>query len=256
MVRDRFTRLQEVLQWCEAKLHGRNNKSKLNNKHIETMKKIMLVCAATLTFAAMTACKSGTTTDNNSGWVDLGLPSGLLWATCNVGADTPEEFGDYFAWGETQPKDEYTWDNYRFGSDQMHLTKYCSQQEYGLDGFTDLLTTLKSEDDAAASLGDGARTPTREEWQELMDNTTSEWTTQNGVKGIKFTASNGNAIFLPAAECKPHCHDNTGYYWSSSLIPDESFGPYLFAFSENGKEINDNFFRCCGFTIRAVRLPK
>jgi hypothetical protein len=86
-----------------------------------------------------------------------------------------------------------------------------------------------------------------------MDNTTSEWTTQNGVKGIKFTASNGNAIFLPAAECKPHCHDNTGYYWSSSLIPDVSFGPYLFAFSENGKEINDNFFRCCGFTIRAVR---
>lgn len=109
----------------------------------------------------------------------------------------------------------------------MHLTKYCSQQEYGLDGFTDSLTTLKSEDDAAASLGDGARTPTREEWQELMDNTTSEWTTQNGVKGIKFTASNGNAIFLPAAECKPHCHDNTGYYWSSSLIPDVSFGPYL-----------------------------
>lgn len=217
------------------------------------MKKIMLVCAATLTFAAMTACKSGTTTDNNSGWVVLGLPSGLLWATCNVGADTPEEFGDYFAWGETQPKDEYTWDNYRFGSDQMHLTKYCSQQEYGLDGFTDSLTTIKSEDDAAASLGDGARTPTREEWQELMDNTTSEWTTQNGVKGIKLTASNGNAIFLPAAECKPHCHDNTGYYWSSSLIPDESFGPYLFAFSENGKEINDNFFRCCGFTIRAVR---
>ena len=62
-----------------------------------------------------------------------------------------------------------------------------------------------------------------------------------------------SAIFLPAAECKPHCHDNTGYYWSSSLIPDVSFGPYLFAFSENGKEINDNFFRCCGFTIRAVR---
>ena len=65
----------------------------------------------------------------------------------------------------------------------------------------------------------------------------------------------GNAIFLPAAECKPHCYDNTGYYWSSSLVPDVSFGPYFFAFSENGKEISDNFFRCCGFTIRAVRLP-
>ncbi|MBR3783332.1 MAG: hypothetical protein IKJ78_02545, partial [Bacteroidales bacterium] len=168
------------------------------------MKKVLLLGAMVCALGMMTACKSGTNNDNNSGWVDLGLPSGLLWATCNVGADTPEEFGDYFAWGETQPKDEYTWDNYRFGSDQMHLTKYCSQQEYGLDGFTDSLTTLKSEDDAAASLGDGARTPTREEWQELMDNTTSEWTTQNGVKGIKFTASNGNAIFLPAAECKPH----------------------------------------------------
>ena len=69
------------------------------------MKKIFLLGAMVCALGMMTACKSGTTTDNNSGWVDLGLPSGLLWATCNVGADTPEEFGDYFAWGETQPKD-------------------------------------------------------------------------------------------------------------------------------------------------------
>lgn len=85
-------------------------------------------------------------------WVDLGLPSGTLWATCNVGADTPEGIGDYFAWGETSPKDLYDWKSYQYGNwtfEQFEITKYCTDSCYGLDGFVDNLTLLEPKDDAA-----------------------------------------------------------------------------------------------------------
>ena len=134
-------------------------------------------------------------------YVDLGLPSGLLWAACNVGANAPEEYGDYFAWGETQPKDVYNWSTYQYcmGSNNT-LTKYCTDPNYGYNGFTDNLTILLPEDDAAtANWGNGWRMPTKEEWQELLDNTTVTWTQQNGVNGRLFTGSNGNSLFLPAA---------------------------------------------------------
>ena len=132
--------------------------------------------------------KSFTTEENGGGgggssddhdYVDLGLPSSLLWATCNVGANAPEECGDYFAWGETAPKDVYSWSTYQY-YDGGNLVKYT-----GSDG----LTTLLPEDDAAtANLGNGWRMPTKEEWQELYQNTTNTWTTQNGVNGRLFTA--------------------------------------------------------------------
>jgi len=145
-------------------------------------------------------------------YVDLGLPSGLLWATCNVGADAPEEYGDYFAWGETQPKDTYEWSTYQY-YDGSHLTKYT-----GSDG----LTTLMPEDDAAtANWGNSWRMPTKEEWQELYNNTTVTWTQQNGVYGRLFTAANGNSLFLPAAGCRYGSGldyaGSGGDYWSSSL---------------------------------------
>ena len=100
------------------------------------------------------------TTEGNSGggsgdehaYVDLGLPSGTLWATCNVGADTPEGYGDYFAWGETQPKDVYNWSNYQYcNGSHDQLTKYCNNSSYGYNGFTDNLTTLQPGDDAATA---------------------------------------------------------------------------------------------------------
>ena len=105
-------------------------------------------------------------------WVDLGLPSGTLWATCNVGANAPEEYGDYFAWGETQSKDYYYWDTYQYcmGSSAT-MTKYCNKSNYGYNGFTDNLTTLLPEDDAAtANWGTDWRMPTRDEWDELFQN--------------------------------------------------------------------------------------
>ena len=113
-------------------------------------------------------------------WVDLGLPSGTLWATCNVGANSPEEYGDYFAWGETQPKEYYDWSTYQYcnGSHYM-LTKYCPTSGYGYNGFTDNLTILLPEDDASTvNCGSDWRIPTSEEWRELFSYTTSTWSTK------------------------------------------------------------------------------
>ncbi len=155
--------------------------------------------------------------------VDLGLPSGLKWANMNVGATSPEDYGDYFAWGETTTKDTYDWSTYKWcNGSNTTLTKYCNNSDYGYNGFTDGKTVLDMDDDAArANWGGEWRMPTKAECQELIDNTTSEWTTQNGVNGRKFKSkSNGNYIFLPAAgyRWRGELGDvgSYGYYWSST----------------------------------------
>ena len=180
--------------------------------------------------------------NNNGGhdYVDLGLPSGTLWATCNVGANAPEEYGDYFAWGETTPKTTYVWSNYEYcnGGDGWNtLTKYCNNSSYGYNGFTDNLTVLEASDDAAtAQWGSGWRMPTQAEWQELLNNTTKIWTTQNGLKGKRFTASNGKSIFLPAAGVRfddLHSAGTWGFYWSSSLYLDGPVNARNIGFNSN-----------------------
>ena len=190
-------------------------------------------------------------------YVDLGLPSGLLWATCNVGADSPEEYGDYFAWGETQPKNYYFWSTYQYcNGTENTLTKYCNNSSYGFNGFNDNLTTLLPEDDAAtANWGSNWRMPTKEEWQELLDNTTITWTTQNGVNGRLFTAANGNSLFLPAAgylyDSSLHLSGDGGYYWSSSLdtgYPDDA---WRLGFLSSHYGMGDGS-RLHGFTVRPV----
>lgn len=161
---------------------------------------------------------SGNGTYNGHAYVDLGLPSGTLWANCNVGADNPEDYGDYFAWGETTTKSTYDWSTYQYcmGSSNT-LTKYCYNFSYGYNGFTDNLTTLLPEDDAAtANWGSGWRMPTNEEWNELYDNTTVTRTMQNGVNGRLFTASNGNSLFLPAAGCRGN--SSLDYAGSNGLL--------------------------------------
>ena len=128
---------------------------------------------------------------NNHDYVDLGLPSGTLWATCNVGANSPEEYGDYFAWGETETKDNYDCDTYKWGTAAYDtifngwyletLTKYNTDSGYGT---VDNKTTLTLADDAArANWGGKWRMPTDAEWEELMNSCTWTWTTLNGVKG-------------------------------------------------------------------------
>lgn len=144
---------------------------------------------------------------NKHTYVDLGLPSGTLWATCNVGANVPEEYGDYFAWGETYPKKVYNWSTYRY-NDGAGVSKYSK---------SDGITVLMFSDDAASIRWDSdGRMPSYAEWEELFNNTDRTWTTRNGVKGMLFTASNGNSLFLPAA----------GGYWDDELRRAESYGKY------------------------------
>ena len=189
-------------------------------------------------------------------WVDLGLPSGLLWATRNVGATSPGDYGDYFAWGETTPKSSSEWSNYRYcHGGPLQLTKYCSDSPYGYNGFTDNLTILQPGDDAATT-NYGGRTPTLVEWQEMMDNTTSQWTTQNGVKGRRFTGPNGNSLFLPAAgylwgSSRKEAGSN-GSYWSSSLVTDNPDYAFCFVFDSSKLRLSDAS-RVDGFPVRAVR---
>ena len=212
--------------------------------------------------------KSFTTEGNGGGggggwgshdYVDLGLPSGTLWATCNVGANTPEGYGDYFAWGETQPKDTYNWSTYQYcNGNYSTLTKYCNNSSYGYNGFTDNLTNLLPEDDAAtANWGSGWRMPTQEEWQELLDNTTDTWTKQNGVNGRLFTASNGNSLFLPAAgdrwDGELHSAGSDGIYWSSSLYTGYPSRAWYLNFNSDGAYMGGGHGRDDGFSVRPVR---
>ncbi len=176
--------------------------------------------------------------ENGHEWVDLGLS--VKWATCNVGATTPEEYGDYFAWGEVEPKEYYDWSTYKYcDGSSLTLTKYCTIVNYGKDGFTDTKTVLDPEDDAATVNWGGAwRMPTLEEQEELVNNCTWTWTTQNGVDGRKVTGPNGNSIFLPAAGCMNegtlYAAGSSGNYWSSSLLADRpSYAYYVFFYSDD-----------------------
>ncbi len=153
--------------------------------------------------------------------VDLGLS--VKWASFNLGASKPEEYGDYFAWGETEPRGDYEfWSKYKWcAGSSTKLTKYCNAINYGYYGFTDYKTVLDPEDDAArVNLGESWRMPTESEFYELWQNCTWAWTTQNDVKGDLVTGPNGNSIFLPAAGHRESYRQEAGsygYYWSSSL---------------------------------------
>lgn len=202
---------------------------------------------------------------NSNEWVNLGLPSGLLWASCNVGAAKPEEYGNYYSYGETQCKDEYNWDTYKFcaGIDEddafesnNHLTKYCTKAQNGHDGFTDNLTILEPCDDAAtANLGGDSRTPTLDEWEEMLDNCTCIWSKQNGVNGRKFTGPNGNSIFLPAAggyiDGDIDFDGSECCYMSASLDNDHPSCAWLLVFDSEEIEMSVDG-RDLGHPVRAV----
>ena len=182
-------------------------------------------------------------------FVDLELPSGTLWATCNLGACFPEEFGDYFAWGETEPKETYSNSNYKFFSGGQ-MSKYNAT-----DGRTLLLT---ADDAATANLGSGWQMPSKEQWDELIDasNTTIEWTKENGVNGKKITSvRNGKSIFLPAAgDYTSMSRDvgKAGYYWSRSLNTENDWEACYLCFDYTsfiGTYYVDRFY---GMSIRPV----
>ncbi len=196
---------------------------------------------------------------NGHEYVDLGLPSGTLWATCNIGADTVEEFGDYFAWGETELKELYDWKSYKYGRfihERYELNKYCTDSAFGLNGFVDSLALLELDDDVArACWGGGWRMPTIEEWDEMFQNTSSVWTTQNGVNGWLFTASNGNSLFLPAAGYYWNGDLNAadlGVYWSVTLNEEYPYRAWGFHFNSFQCHLCGSSDRNRGQTVRAV----
>jgi hypothetical protein len=170
--------------------------------------------------------------DNYHDYVDLGLS--VKWATCNVGADSPEDYGDYFAWGETSPKSTYNWSTYKWcNASSSTLTKYNTDSSYGT---VDNKTQLAMSDDAArANWGSSWRMPTHDEWKELRENCSWTWTTQNGVKGYKVTSkTNGNSLFLPAAGYRNDSSlsgaGSRGDYWSSSLGTDRPYNARYVSF--------------------------
>ena len=195
-------------------------------------------------------------------WDDLGLPSGTLWATCNIGVDSPEDYGDYFAWGETEPKEVYGWTNYKWCNGSYNtLTKYCSNSDYGANGFVDNKKELDPEDDAAyVNWGPSWRMPTRAQMQELVENCTWQLTTQNGVKGQLAKGPNGKTLFFPAASYRYDSWLNeegiNGDYWSREGGYSTSYLAFDLYFEWEGNVYWDDFLsRRDGLSVRPVRVP-
>ena len=181
-------------------------------------------------------------------YVDLGLPSGTFWATCNVGASKPEQPGSYFAWGETKAKSDYSWNSYKYCNGSKNtLTKYNSESDLG--SVVDNKDKLELEDDAAyVNWGGEWRMPSYSQLKELRDRTTAIWTTENGVYGMKMVSKkNGKFIFLPAAGYrvdKDLNNEDYGYYWSCTLGDALSFSSGMTNMTSSN--------RCCGLSVRPV----
>ena len=189
-------------------------------------------------------------TTETHAYVDLGLS--VKWATCNIGASSPEEYGDYFAWGETAPKDVYVWSTYKWcNGSQNTLTKYCTNKEYGA---VDNKITLELEDDAAhVNWGGEWRMPTKEELEELHKKCTWTPTKINGVSGREIIGPNGNKLFLPnSGYCSEGKYPGggTGHCWSNTSSLHRA---YCLTYSWDGNKFVAADLRSFGFTIRAVR---
>lgn len=193
-------------------------------------------------------------------WVDLGLPSGILWSAWNVGAENPEDFGLYFAWGETEGysdedvisgKKAFSWEDYKFGP-RTNLTKY---------NYTDNLTQLELVDDVAHKSNNTCRMPTNADFEELIDNTTSTWETLNGVSGKRYTSNNGNSIFIPASgyyvyddgEATLALVGSYGYLWSSTLSSSLDTKAYRLVFQDSLIDGVTGASRNLGYAIRPVK---
>lgn len=195
--------------------------------------------------------------DNDKEYVDLGLPSGLLWAKTNVGANSPEESGLFYAWAETAPKSEYSWATYKYANgSETSLTKYCSSYSYGS---VDYKETLESGDDAATvNWGSLWRTPTLSETQELISYCTWTPSSLNGVNGVYVTGPSGKSIFFPSTGVKIYNISmfNQDVCVQSATIFNASNGNPSMAsvlYYENGSpHYWYGWHRCWGYPVRPV----
>ena len=190
-------------------------------------------------------------------FIDLGQPSGLLWANKNIGAEKETDAGNHYAWGEVETKDKYDWSTYKWGSgSEGEVTKYIPQRLAGwCNGFYDSKTTISNDDDVACVLlGKGCRIPRLKDFYELFEHTTCEPTTVNEENGVKFTSKiNGEEIFLPVAglSYKASNEKETLRYWTSSLhtvCPDEA----IVLVSDGVLTFIGHEGRCCGLPVRPV----
>ena len=212
----------------------------MKTKSFLTLLSICLLFHMSLSQCAQKQTKSQVTTGTHAGheWVDLGLS--VKWATCNVGANTPVEYGNYYAWGETSTKSNYDEDN-------------CKTWERSMSD----ISGNSSYDAARANWGGSWRLPTEDECIELFDKCDYQWTTQNGVEGMRFTSKkNGNSIFFPAAGWRSGSSTYNagvfGFYWSST--PYESFTQlaYSLGFESEGSAITFWSYRHRGHQVRPV----
>lgn len=206
---------------------------------------------------AMSCAMVAQTTGEEAGhtWIDLGLPSGIKWATTNIGAHRPQDAGNYYAWGETTPKTDFRWATYAHGTADNSLTKYSQE-----DG----LWTLDATDDVVSCTWGGTwRMPTKNEWNELQEHCVWTWTddyNQTGVAGYVVASKSSDAsLFLPAAGCRYANQINEkgvhGYYWSSSLFTNHSSyrgSAYQLQFFQAIVKSNWNYTRYYGSSVRGV----
>ncbi len=216
--------------------------------------------------------------------VDLGLERGTLWATCNVGAANPWDYGNYYAWGETETKDDYSWETYKYckGTEKT-LTKYCYDAEYGSGGFTDALKTLELADDVAtAVIGSDYSMPTKADWEELGNQCYWVWTSDYNGQGVsgcivykaKSAGDKGTKvyggdtpsasyslkdahIFLPVAGFRINKNINSdgsiGRYWSASLSEGKPSDTRYCSFYGRKVYPTSDYNRYCGLSVRPVR---
>ena len=189
-------------------------------------------------------------THNGYEYVNLGLPSGLKWATCNVGANKPEDYGLYFAWGETTG---YTADQVENGERSFSSSEYFSGPAASISADLTL-----AQDAAHVNLGGNWRMPTDDEFEELLDNCDAAWTDDyngTGAKGRIFTSKiNGNSVFFPAAgycfNSSVHRVGSYGNYWSASRY--SSLYAWILYFRSGYLNLNYDEFRYYGYSVRPV----
>jgi hypothetical protein len=246
-------------EWCEVRkldvqvaVHVLQNDSEQSRTCSLTIYSMTSSAISPVTLTITQSGKQGLLTcpdDNHPHAIDLGLPSGTKWCCCNVGASTPEGYGGYYAWGETSEKSVSDLDTYAYGY-------------YDSDGWI-CWTNIGSDiagtgyDAATVNMGAPWRMPSTAQQQEIINNCSRQWTTQNGVNGILVTGRNGGQIFLPAAGLR---YDNElshlgsrGYYWSSSLYPYYDGNAYYLYFNSDSRYRYDYWGRYVGQSVRAVR---